>query len=122
MLDLVDLRLLERLRALAPVPARVHHQRAIEPKAVEVGPKAVVRAGIQLGALAARIRAPEFVPAVRLLDQRIRRAESAAHSGAQRGAKIAFDIHIAVEVSIEQTDVAKRDALQLGGTLVKPQR
>src|SRR5437868_1401712 len=60
MLDLVDLRFLERLRALAPIPARVHHQRVVEPKAVEVGPKAVVGASVYLGALAARVRAAKF--------------------------------------------------------------
>ena len=78
-----------------------------------------MRASVYLGALAARVRAAEFVPAVCLLDQCIRRAESAAHSGAQRGAKIAFDIHVAIEVSIEQTDVAERDAFQFGGAFEK---
>ena len=62
------------------------------------------------------------MPAVRLLNQRIRGTESAAHPGAQRSAMIAIDIHVAVEVSIEQTDVTESDALQLGGALVKPQR
>ena len=48
-IDLVALRLLERRRSGGPVAARVHHQRVVEPQAIELGPQAVVRPGIGLG-------------------------------------------------------------------------
>ena len=121
-LDLVGLRFFERPRAVAPIRARVHHQRIVEPELVEIGAKPVVLARIELGALTRGVRAPELVPAIRLLDECVGRAEAAAHAGAQCGAKITVDVDISVEVRVEQSDVTERDALQLSRAGPEPQR
>src|SRR3989442_7423637 len=46
MVDLVPLRFLERACAFLPVRAGVHHQRVVEPQAVELGAERVVEIGV----------------------------------------------------------------------------
>src|SRR5581483_4844688 len=122
-LDLVALRLLDRLRAFLPVGAGVHHQLAVEPHAVEVGAVAVMEARVRLGLGDRAVGEAQLVPLVARPYQGVRTAvEAAVQPGTACLRQVAVDIDIAVEIRLEQTDVAEsqRAPLRAGGLEVEP--
>jgi len=110
-LDLVALRLLERARALAPIAARVHHEGVVQPEAVEVRAQPVVEAGILPRAFPACVAAAPLVPGVAQAHEGRGLVAVPAKARGERGAEIPLDIDVAVEVGIQQADMAEeRDA------------
>ena len=114
-IDLVLLRLFQRARAFLPVGAGVHHQRVVEPEAVELGAERVVKARVGLGLLPGRVRVAQLVPAVAQRDRPVRPGHVAEHAGGERLAKAAFQHELAVEIGLEQADVPKKRDAALGG-------
>ncbi len=113
MIHLVLLRFLQRLRALLPVCAGVHHADAIEPELVESLAQPVVKPGVGLGLRDRLVGKTEFVPAVAHRDQRVVRVvEARIECGAEREREIAFDVEVAVEIGFEQADRAESEHAQ----------
>ena len=81
MVNLVDLCLFKACGLGEPIGAGVHHQRIIEPVAVERGAESIVGARILLGALVTGVRVPELVPSIALIDQGVGRIVAARHPG-----------------------------------------
>src|SRR5688572_27209916 len=120
---LVALRLLQRARALLPVGAGVEHQRIVEPQLVELGGQGVVEVGVALRLRALGVRMRELVPAVADPGKgRAALVDAAFHAGGQRLGKAALDVDVAVEVRLEQPDVAERGHAPVGARRAEHQR
>jgi hypothetical protein len=103
--QLVALRFLERAHPFAPVCAGVEHQ-LVEPQPVEVRCMGVVELGVLAGAKQVGVGVEELVPAVAQLHQRARVVEAALHAGREALRHAALDVDVAVEVGLEQPDMA----------------
>ena len=123
MVDLVALRLLQRVRAFAPVGAGVHQQRVVEPQLVELGAQAVVGARIGLGLRGAAVGMAQFVQVVLDLVDRVEARVDVGHqAGGEGGAEVAVDVDLLVEIRLQQADVATRHRRQQGRVAVEHQR
>src|SRR5437763_1607705 len=108
MLDLVRLRLLERARAFLPVGAGVHHQRFVEPEAVEGRAEGVMEARVLLRLAPGRVGEAQLVPRVADANERVRAIEPAREADDESLAQAALDIDVAREVRLEQPDMSER--------------
>jgi hypothetical protein len=113
-LELVALRLLDRLRAFLPVGAGVGHCRIVEPVAEELARQAVVKARIPLRLLDRPVREATFVPAIADRDQWIRLRETAVVAGPEHGEQVAVDVDLLGEIGLEQADVTEQDGVPFG--------
>src|SRR6267143_399289 len=103
--DLVPLRLLERARALLPVRAGVHHQRIVEPQAVELGAERVVEIGVGPCLAPRGVGEAQLVPPVANAHQRLGAVHAAFHPRCHGHGEVALDVEVAIEIRFEQADV-----------------
>src|SRR5216117_702644 len=103
--DLVPLRFLERACAFLPVRAGVHHQRVVEPQAVELGAERVVEIGVGPRLAPRGVGEAQLVPPVADPHQRLGAVHAAFHPRRHGLGEIALDVELAVEIRFEQADV-----------------
>src|SRR5208282_1639163 len=107
-IHLVGLRFFEAARALFPVGAGVHHAHPVEPWLVEAFAQAVVKARVALGLGQRRVGKTQFMPAVAQRDEPVRLVvETRVKGGPKSEREIAIDVNAAVEVRLQQADVAE---------------
>src|SRR5882672_581920 len=104
-----DLRLLEGLRPVGEPRAGVRHADLVEPLAVEILAGPVVEARVLLRLRDRGVAGDELVPPVAHLDEESRLAvEAGIHARAEGDRKAALDVDIAVEVALQESDVAEQ--------------
>src|SRR5205809_1219567 len=93
--DLVPLRFLERACAFLPVRAGVHHQRVVEPQAVEIGAERVVAFGVLLRSRPAAVGVHELVPAVAHVREPVHPVVARLHAVRERRREAALHVELA---------------------------
>src|ERR1700694_4990530 len=118
----VPLRFLQRVRLVGPVRAGVEHQRVVEPELVELGVERVVELGVVPGAPPARVVVEQLVRVVEQPQQAVGAVEAALQAGGHRPAEVALDVDVAVEIGLQQADVAEQRRAPVGARVAEDER